>query len=546
MIPPDHNTDDLSVPSEWTLGTALLENASAAPAKAALRFSDHQMNYAELGARACAVAAGLHDRGVRAGDRVVLILENRHELVVSFLASALLGAIAVPLNTFLRGQFLRHQLVDSDPSVLVVDTAGMSESLAHLDQLPSLRHVVLVDQQADEAPAHITIQHFDELNGDWSGASGPSIDAFSPLSILYTSGTTGASKGCVISHGYFMRQALLTRRWLGLDSHDVVMTASPLFHTMGQTTLGAALVGGRTAAYEREFQASTLWADVTRNQATCFLGVGAMAKALLAKPPTPDDRNHSLSRALFFPLAPTDQLAFEERFDVRVLSEIYGQTECVPITFREIGEEPRALGSAGRPSDHLEVQLHDDEGRQVEIGTVGEIVARPLLPHSLFSGYWRRAEATATAWRDLWHHTGDFGRFDNEGTLWFMDRKSDSLRRRGENISSLELEAALLSVEAIAEVAVHAVPSPLGEDDIKACVVIKPDAELTAESFFQSVRTLVPYFSMPRYVEVVDELPRNAMARVMKGELRRRGVTASTWDLEALGLVLDRDHRRGP
>jgi crotonobetaine/carnitine-CoA ligase len=186
----------------------------------------------------------------------------------------------------------------------------------------------------------------------------------------------------------------------------------------------------------------------------------------------------------------------------------------------------------------------DGDDREVPAGGVGEVVVRPRIPNAIYLGYWGKPEATIDAWRNLWHHTGDYGRMSEDGVLTFVDRKVDALRRRGENVSSMVLERAILAHPGIAEAAVHGVPSEMSEDDIKACLVAEPGRELTPEGLFAFFKETLPYFAIPRYVEVLPELPKTATLRVMKHLLRDRGVTEATWDLEALGLTVARDDRR--
>ena len=226
-----------------------------------------------------------------------------------------------------------------------------------------------------------------------------------------------------------------------------------------------------------------------------------------------------------------------------MLSELFAQSECTPIAFnRPAGDRKR--GTAGRPAPWHDVRLVDDGDREVPTGEVGEVVVRPKQPFAMFSGYWGRPDDTLAALRNLWHHTGDLGRFDDDGNLSYVDRKKDSLRRRGENISSLELEAAIGRHEAIREVAVHAVPSPLGEDDVKACLVLHDGVTVEPKELFEFFRDGFPYYAVPRYVELFAELPKSVFGRVQKQVLRERGLTESTWDFEALGLTVAPSERR--
>ena len=235
--------------------------------------------------------------------------------------------------------------------------------------------------------------------------------------------------------------------------------------------------------------------------------------------------------------------AFAHRFGVPTSSELFGQTECVPVTYSPLSG-PRSIASCGRAAADLEVELLDDDDRPVPTGRVGEICVRPHEPLAMFSGYWNNAEATLATSRTLWHHTGDYGRADLDGFIFFVDRKKDAVRRRGENVSTMELEAAIATHPAIAEVAAHAVPSDATDDDIKVCLVLADGETIGPAELFDFFKDRLPYFAIPRYVEIVDELPKNAVARVMKHVLRQRPMTDAVWDLQALGFTVARSERR--
>jgi crotonobetaine/carnitine-CoA ligase len=348
----------------------------------------------------------------------------------------------------------------------------------------------------------------------------------------------------MMSHGYYLAipKPYFDNGWYGAD--DTILTPFPLFHTSGQgITLMAGLTEGAALCFEPEFHAGSFIARAKEIGATVLWGVGAMGMAVLAQPPGPEDRDHDVRLAMWVPMAPPMQAAFEERFGIPVISEGYGQTECTPVTMNHLTGE-RRRETAGRPTGAYDVRLVDDQDREVAPGTVGEIVVRPREPDVMFAGYWNQPEVTLGCFRNLWHHTGDYGRADADGFITFVDRKKDALRRRGENVSSMELEAALLRHPSVERAAVHAVPSELTEDDIKACLTLRAGARLTPAEIFDFARDTLPYFAIPRYVEICDELPLNAMGRVMKHVLRARGVTEATWDLEALGFSVARSDRR--
>jgi crotonobetaine/carnitine-CoA ligase len=273
-----------------------------------------------------------------------------------------------------------------------------------------------------------------------------------------------------------------------------------------------------------------------------MIAVGPMGAAILAAAPSAADRDHHVRRIMCAPLSLDAQSTFRTRFGVEPWVDIFGQTECMPTALTPLSSDQRDPNGCGIPAPDLEVALLDASGKVVEGEGAGEICIRPKSPHAMFDGYFEQHEATLAAFRGLWYHTGDFGRRLPSGSFAFTDRLKDSLRRRGENVSSLELEAAIIRHPDVEECAVHAVPSDLGEDDIKACLVVR--STIDPVDLFEFFKTALPYFAIPRYVDVIDALPRNGVGRVMKHKLREAGNTAHTIDFEAMKLVVTRDERR--
>jgi crotonobetaine/carnitine-CoA ligase len=525
-----------------TISALLRERAAEHPDRPYLGSAETLLTYGEVDARSDRVAAGLAQLGVGVGDRVAVVAANRIEVLELFFACAKAGTVLVPLNVFLKGEFLRYQLADSEASTLVVDAAGWEAAEALLPALPGLRRLVPLDEPG-AAPRGIEVVPYERLRRAEASPPSPDLGPASLAAILYTSGTTGLPKGCMLPHGWYLNGARVASEMLEYRADDVLFTALPLFHAWAQGIVMGALVHHLRAWVDPIFSVSRLLDRLLETDASVFTGVGAMGMAMLAAPPSASDRAHRLRAALMIPFPPAEQERFRARFGATVLAQLYGQTECGAITYARLSEE-RNLASVGRPAPYLDVRLVDDDDHEVPVGEVGEIVVRPRVPFALYLGYWRKPEATVEAWRNLWHHTGDYGRADPDGFVTFVDRKKDALRRRGENVSSQELERAIALHPKVAEAAVHAVPSPMTEDDIKACLVLVEGATVTPEELFAFFRKTLPYFAIPRYVEILPELPKNATLRVMKHLLRERGVTPETWDLEAMGLSVPREERR--
>jgi crotonobetaine/carnitine-CoA ligase len=436
--------------------------------------------------------------------------------------------------------------------VLIVQRSLADRAAAVVDDLPDLRHVIVIDDE-DAGPddgAALEDTKTDRLT--WTDlldadASVPDINVRpSDLgTFVYTGGTTGPSKGCMLSHNY--HEALA--RQIGIcwerTADDVVWTPLPLFHYNALVTavLGALVWGGRSAIYRR-FSVSNFWPEMNRTGATITSTLGTMAYLLAHDVDRPEmprsggpEANTSLRLLGAAPLPVEIDSIIKERFGIGTFSGAYGVTEASLISWQPPGvtNKPNAAGVVN--DEYFDVRIFDDDDVEQARDTDGEIVIRPKRPHVMFEGYWGRPDATVETSRNWWYHTGDIGRIDDEGFLFFVDRKADYLRRRGENISSFEVESILMGHGALADVVVHAVPSDLTEDDLKITATVKEGASVTEEELFRWAIDQLPYFALPRYIEFRAELPRSPVGRVLKRELRDEGVTPTTWDVEASGIT---------
>ena len=501
---------------------------------------------AEVADTAGRLAASLAGLGVRPGDRVATLVDNSIEGALAWWGIVHAGAVAVPVNTAYKGEYLRHQLADSGSRVLVVADDLADRAAAVVPDLPDLGHVVVVGTGGERGVRGAATHSWADLLAA-EPAAPADVRPGDLATFVYTGGTTGPSKGCMLSHNYHEALARQIGLCWGRTADDVVWTPLPLFHFNAIVTavLGPLVYGGRAAIYRR-FSVSNFWPEMNRTGATITSTLGTMAYLLahdVDRPEMPRSgapgANTSLRLIGAAPLPVEVDDVLRSRFGVETFSGAYGVTEASLISWQPPGtrNKPNAAGVVN--DEFFDVRIFDDDDTEVGPGVEGEIVVRPKRPHVMFEGYWGRPEATVEASRNWWYHTGDIGRVDEDGFLFFVDRKADYLRRRGENISSFEVERILMSHGSLADVAVHAVPSELTEDDLKVTATLKDGVSLTEEELFRWCIDQLPYFALPRYVEFREALPRSPVGRVLKRDLRAEG-PGQAWDAEAAGIAYER------
>ncbi|HMG43583.1 MAG TPA: AMP-binding protein [Acidimicrobiales bacterium] len=491
------------------------------------------------------ISAALAAFGVEPGDRVATFIENSSEAMLAWWGIVVGGFVAVPINTAYKGDYLRHQLVDSGARVLVVEADLVDRAARIVDDVPSLEHLVVIgDARPDgRTPVHA----WDELLAA-DPAPMASVRPADLATFVYTGGTTGPSKGCMLSHSYHGSLARQVGVCWRRTADDVVWTPLPLFHFNAIVTavLGPLVYGGRSAIYRR-FSVSNFWPEMNRVGATVTSTLGTMAYLLandIDRPEQPrsgtPEANTTLRLIGAAPLPVQIDRTIRDRFGVATFSGAYGVTEASLISWQPPGVENRPDAAGVVNDEYFDVRIFDDDDNELPRGTDGEIVVRPKRPQTMFEGYWGMPEATVATSRNWWYHTGDIGRIDEDGFLYFVDRKADYLRRRGENISSFEVERTLMRHPALADVAVHAVPSQLTEDDLKITATPREGAAVTEEELFRWCIDELPYFALPRYIELRAELPRSPVGRVLKRDLRDESPTDAWWDAEKSGIAYDR------
>lgn len=502
---------------------------------------------ADVANRAGSLAAGLAELGIGPGDRVATLSENSGPAMLAWWGPVLLGAVAAPINSAFKGDYLRHQLADSGCRAVVVQGDLADRVAAVAADVDTLEHVIVIDEANAELGA-VAVHQWDDFAELTPRAPNLDVSPSDLATFVYTGGTTGPSKGCMLSHNYHVglstQIAICWRR----TADDVVWTSLPLFHFNALTTclVGALVIGGRSAV-SRKFSVSGFWREMNRTGATVVSLLGSMAYLLANDEIRPEmagsgatEANTSLRLVGAAPMPPEIERKLRERFDVEVFSGAYGMTEASLVSWTPLGVDAKPNAAGVVNDEYFDVRIFDDADVEMPAGTDGEIVLRPKRAHAMFEGYWGRPDATVAASRNWWFHSGDIGRIDADGYLYFVDRKADYLRRRGENISSFEVEKILLRNTDIADVVVHAVPSELTEDDIKITAVLTPGSSLTEEKLFGWCVDELPYFALPRYIEFRDNLPRSPVGRVLKRVLRDEGATSTTWDLDASDVTYER------
>lgn len=521
------------LPARETINQLIDAALAARPDAPFIDMAGEILTVAELDSRINAFAAGLQQAGVHHGETVCALADTSMDMVSLFFACGRIGAIWVPVNSALKGDLLLHQLNDSAARIMIVDARYTARVAAIAAGVTSLAMFYVRGEPGDLSglaqPCH-------DIESLALAGRARIVEAVSPhdlCMIIYTSGTTGPSKGCMISHNYACAYGRELAWAMDLRADDILWFSLPLFHLGG---LGGGVLGGLGAgsriAIAPQFSVRGFWPEIERTGATVLIGVGPTV-ALLAEAPDSEAMARcfgQLRTVCAAPVTPAHQARWRERFGVRHIGAPgYGLTEASMVTLVRIAEE-KPDGASGRIFDYFDLRIADDAGDACAPMVPGRILVRPRVRDVMFRGYWRRPEATLAAFEDLWFDTGDIGKIDTGGYFYFVDRAKDYLRRRGENISSFEVESAFRAHPAITDVAVHAVRSELGEDDLKATIVLKDGITLSEEAMCRWSIERLPYFAVPQFIEFRAELPRNPVGRVLKYQLRDEGVTAATWD----------------
>ena len=524
----------------WRIDRLLEESARARPDFPFLHFDGRDFSHAEMNNRANRMAAGLIALGLQPGTRVAVMMNSAPEYIDVWFAIAKAGAVEVPLNTAYKGEILSHMLNNTGAVMMVLDAEFLPAVAAIAARCPALERFIV--RHEDGVVNDVELPGARHDLADILLGAGDNLDLeIAPETlacIMFTSGTTGPSKGVMLTHKFEISFAAVYIDIVSLTAADVSYNMLPFFHIAGKFILiSALLTGGRMILRER-FSASHFWPDVRRHRVTVTVAVGGICHMLYAAPRQADDADNPLRMIYAVPRPHDVEDDFKSRFSLE-LTEGYGSTEANICVYTRPGETT-PKGSCGRSAPEYEVKIVDAAGRECAPGEAGEFAVRPKYANTLMSGYYGMAEKTLEAFRHLWFHSGDKGMRDEAGYFYFLDRMKDAIRRRGENISSFEVERILNMHDHVAESAVVAVPAEAGEDDVKAVVVLNPGAQLSAAALLDYCVDAMPYFMVPRYFEFKPGLPRTPTQKIRKIELRSEGVTPATWDREQAGFRVTR------
>ena len=523
------------------LSSIIEDKARQHPNHVVFQFRDEPITFEQLNHNINKAANGFTAMGIKHGDKVALMLPNSAEFLYAWFGLNKIGAVEVPINVALKGTGLVHQIVQSDCMVLVADAKFLDRLDPISDDLTTVKHAVFYNTpEGQSLPTWKSIESstFAELMDHSSDSPNVIVHFTDMASILYTSGTTGVSKGVMISHNYWYDIWSQSVKYSQYTEDDVLYTGLPFFHGNAQgITIGPAILADAKAVIVDRFSASSLWDDCRKWECTEANYIGGIIPILMKAAEGASDGDNPL-RLMVGAAAPVNIWHdFESRFNTKLL-EVYGMTECYCCLANPIDEV--RPGSCGKAITGWDVKIIDDNGTQAGPMELGEFVARPQSMNVGTSGYYKMPEKSLELFENMWINTGDLGRMDEDGYFYFVDRKKQALRRRGENISSFEVEAVINANPAVLESCIVGVPSDVGEEDVKAVIVLQEGQTLTEKEVIDWCMPRMAYFCIPRYIAFRTSLPKTPSERVEKYKLKVEGVTADCWDFEDSGIVLER------
>ena len=493
------------------------------------------ITFAQAPALVAARAGALVAAGIRKGDVVAALYGNHVNFTLTCLAAGWIGCVFLPINTASKAPQIEYLLRQSGARMLIIE-AEFADAIRLVDfsQLPNL-HTIWVNG----TPFPADLLGPDVIPDPGAGASveAAEVSPGDSFALLFTSGTSGPSKGVTCPHAQFFWWGAHTAALLGIENGDVLHTTLPTFHVNAANTIFQALLTGATIVVAPRFSASSFYERLIEHGASVTYLLGAMVPILLSRPPSPAERSHRVTRALAPGVPAPLKAVFTERTGITLIDG-FGSTETNFVIGSPFGE-PRPDGM-GRIVSGFQARVVDEEDNELPEGEAGELVLRADDPYAFMTGYFGMPEKTVEAWRNLWFHTGDRVVLHADGSYHFVDRLKDAIRRRGENISSFEVEQVLHGHPGIEVAAAFPVRSDLAEDEVMIAVQLVADSPLTEREIIEYCAARLPYFAVPRFIDIVNDLPRTESGKIQKFKLRARGKTSTTWDREAHGIRISR------
>jgi len=530
-----------------TIGNILADKVARIPKKIFLLWEDRSFTYADIDAMTNRYANGFLESGVRKGDHVAVLMSNCPEFFGVIWGLGKIGAVAVPINTAAKGEMLRYYIDQSDSTFVVLDSDSCQRVKEVSVSIPKVQAYFFHSPDSKNGNnfniTNSKIINFDVLENGKNSRPSLDIVRFDDIHlIMYTSGTTGPSKGVMSPHSQGHAVGMSVARNYGYRSDDVLFTCLPLFHGNALWyTCYAALWSDAAIALVPRFSASNFWEDIRRMGATQFNSLGAMTNIIWKIPPSPQDSNHKLRQCMTVPVPREIYSEMQERYHL-TLTSVYAMTENFAVTLFTPDDPIEKVGSAGKSRGEALLKIVDDERQSIGVNEVGEICIKPTSDGLMMKGYYKMPEATVREFHEGWFYTGDRGYLDADGYLFFVDRKKESIRRRGENISAYEVELIISRHPSILEVAAVPVSSELSEDDVMVYVVLKPGETLTHSEVVHFAAENMSYFMVPRFVEFIEELPKTPSEKLEKYKLKKSAEERreQLWDREQEGIQIKR------
>ncbi|VTU36497.1 Long-chain-fatty-acid--CoA ligase [Variovorax sp. PBS-H4] len=542
--------DDVFDLRDLTIPYVLDRQAKQRPDKLFLTeyWTGRTWTYAQMDQWSTRVAHALSAAGAAKGTHIGLFLANSAEHVAVFFAIGKLGAVSVPVNTAARGELLHYYFGHADAEMIVVDEELLPRLAEVLPQLPRIKQVFVLgtDRKAVAAQvlAGLGVPAADLLEATQragSEALNVPVKCSDLLMFAFTSGTTGPSKACMLPHAAALTYGTSAAEAQGYRESDIFYVCLPLFHNNALlASMASMLVVGGSMVLSQRFSASRFMAEIRDSHATITNFLGAMSTFLWSQPPQPGDADNDLRLASMSP-APYFTAEFEKRFGLKAMSN-YGLSDFGTVSAFVPGAPAEKLGSMGKARRGFELRIVDEDDFECAPDEIGELVIRSHEPWRAATGYYKMPEATVAAHRNQWFHTGDRARRDKDGYFWFVDRKKDCIRRRGENISAFEVERVIMGHPAVANVAVFPVATAEKDEEVGAAVVVRDGQRLSEADLVAHCAANMSYFMVPRYIQVLPELPTTTNQKIEKFKLKQdmEAALGSVWDREQAGIVLKR------